>query len=337
MRAFLVNTLWIAAATIGSTLSPTTDAFCPLVPALQPSRARTSSVLPPPSQVCLNVATAGDFGDASPKPNIAKALSSAPWFNIAPSLRRPAAVIVGSTFAFFLQHTFSLPSPLVAPVTLGMISATAINLLDLPLLPYQAPFYVGAFAGTTSTAIMSSLPAISLLSLVVVSFFELFERKGLFPGKGGRLGACATMSSAVFALLLSRLSLLSEFRALLSPPFNAPALLAPFAFASAGAVACTALRRKDWTPVTASAALGTLGTLGIRGSLGGFFYAGTFIGMSANANDCEQVPYKSQILAAAFLALFFQTVGQNILAGVGGKLGAAACAACVTRDSLEKR
>ena len=75
----------------------------------------------------------------------------------------------------------------------GLISAAAIA-AGAPLSPYQAPLYCGAFAGTTSTAIMANLPAISILSVVVVIMFEMYERKGLFPGKGGRLGACATMS-----------------------------------------------------------------------------------------------------------------------------------------------
>lgn len=141
-------------------------------------------------------------------------------------------------------------------------------------------------------------------------------------------------------LLVSKLKLFSELRALAVPPFNVASTmssaLSPFAYASAGAIACTALRRRSWTPVTASAALGSVGTLAIGGPLGGFFYAGSFIGMSANAANKEEASFKSQVLAAALLALFFQTFGQNILAGVGGKLGAAACAACVTRDKLQQ-
>lgn len=281
MRAFHASVVWAVVLTALSALSTQrTYAFSPSVP------LSTSQVIPV-SQRMRTSSFSRRGGplravvDGKGAGNVDKTPSSTPWLTRASALRRPAAVIVGSTFAFCMQHGFSLPSPLVAPVTLGIISAALINIVGLPLTPYQAPFYVGAFAGTTSTALMSSLPAISLLSLVVVSLFEVFERKGLFPGKGGRLGACATMSSAVFALLISKLSLLSELRALLSPPFSVPSLLAPFAFASAGAVACTALRRKGWTPVSASATLGSLGTLGIRGSLGGFFYAGTFIGESA--------------------------------------------------------
>jgi hypothetical protein len=259
-------------------------------------------------------------------------------------LQRPLAVATGTLSAWLLQSNWKLASPLVAAVVVGLTSAPLS-----PLAAFQAPLYCGAFAGTTSLCIVKDPGTMLGLAVICATMFETFERKKLFPGKGGRLGMCATLSSALLTLLCGKMHLRKEVGAFFakvaawltavaadpSLVVGAGQLCVPaFVAASSGAVISTALRRRGWAPVSASALCGALGTLGIGGGTGGLFYMGSFIGMSANANDKEAAPFVTQILAANLAALFFLAFGQFVLAGVGGKLGAAALLGVLACGSL---
>ena len=165
---------------------------------------------------------------------------------------------------------------------------------------------------------------------------------------------CATLTSTIFTLACGQTALCKEFAALFSKTAACVVALwsspvaqliglgklgwktaAPaFAAASSGAVLSTFLRRRSVSPVPASAICGALGTLGIGGGAGGLFYMGSFIGMSATANDAKARPYATQILAANLAATFFLVLGQFILGGVGGKLGAAALLGVLACDSI---
>lgn len=266
-------------------------------------------------------------------------------------LKRPAAVFAGTTSAWLLQQNWNLASPLVAAATVGFCS-TPMS----PLKAYQAPLYCGAFAGTTSIGIVTD-PRIALgLACITSIMFETFERKKLFPGRGGRLGMCATLSSTILTLLNGRLNVPKELIAYFGNIFGQVAaspdalsiatnvmpgitntVLPSFVIASFGAVLSTFMRRRGLGPVPSSAICGLLGTTYIRGSLGGLFYMGSFIGMSADANDSSQVDYRRQILAAILSTTFFLGLGQYILAGVGGKLGAAALLGVLSSSSLLRR
>jgi hypothetical protein len=268
-------------------------------------------------------------------------------------LKRPLAVMTGTLSAWLLQSYLKLDSPLVAAVAVGLTS--------IPLSPrvkYQAPLYCGAFAGTTSVGIVNRPSNILALALIAASLFELFERKELFPGKGGRLGMCATISSTILAFSCSQTKVRRELFDLLRSITNWTSIIAidstrvydsirellsilgpAIISASGGSVACTALRRRGWSPVAASAIVGSLGTLGLArfvgNGLGGLFYMGSFIGMSANANDKIKAPYTVQIFAASLAVIFFQGFGQFVLAGVGGKLGAAALCGVLATGAIQ--
>lgn len=266
-------------------------------------------------------------------------------------LKRPSAVLLGTTSAWLLQQNWNLASPLVAAATVGFASSPVS-----PLKGYQAPLYCGAFAGTTSIGIVHE-PRIALgLALITATMFETFERKKLFPGRGGRLGMCATISSTILTLLSGRLDVFTELKALfvritteiMTAPdfFNLAAKTVPgisnivvpsFTLASLGAIVSTFLRRKGLGPVPSSAICGLIGTLFIKGSVGGLFYMGSFIGMSADANDAAAVDYPSQVLAAILATSFFLGLGQYILAGVGGKLGAAALCGVLASSSIIRK
>ena len=274
------------------------------------------------------------------------------------ALKRPLAVGTGTLSAWLLQSNWKLASPLVAAVVVGLTSAPLS-----PLAAYQAPLYCGAFAGTTSIGIVKGPSTMVALAVICAAMFETFERKKLFPGKGGRLGMCATTSSSILTLLCGKTKLKKEGAALvgkilawLSATASNPTVslvgtgqltvrtcTPAFAAASSGAVLSTFLRRRGWGPVPASALCGALGTLGMGGAAGGLFYMGSFIGMSANANDPEKAPYATQMLAANLAAFFFLAFGQYVLGGVGGKLGAAAlcgvlaCGSVVTYTAERKR
>ena len=96
------------------------------------------------------------------------------------------------------------------------------------------------------------------------------------------------------------------------------------------------MRRRGFSPVTASSLVGCLGIWGIGGPLGALFYAGTFVGMSADAASVETRSLKGQVVAAGVMTVIFQVLGRGFLGGVGGKLGAAALWGVLVRDSLEK-
>lgn len=69
--------------------------------------------------------------------------------------------------------------------------------------------------------------------------------------------------------------------------------------------------------------------------MGALMYAGSFIGMSADAGSKEKRGFKGQVVAAGFMTLFFQSLGKHFLGTVGGKLGAAALLGVLVRDKLE--
>ncbi|GMH85292.1 hypothetical protein TrVE_jg7798 [Triparma verrucosa] len=265
---------------------------------------------------------------------------------------RPAVVVGGTMGAYALRSTFNLPSPLSAPILLGSLSYLLIN-LNLPLQSHQPSLYCGAFAGTSAMSLMSTPLNSIYLGLIAAILFEAFERFKLFTGKGGRLGMCATMSSTVFTAVRGRLALGSELKAFIkSIPCSTNAafavatqatvvgaggaLVMPGLAASAGAVLCTLMRRRGFSPVTASSLVGSLGIWGIGGPLGALFYAGTFVGMSADAASVETRSLKGQVVAAGVMTVIFQVLGRGFLGGVGGKLGAAALGGVLVRDSLEK-
>lgn len=266
-------------------------------------------------------------------------------------LKRPSAVLLGTTSAWLLQQHWNLASPLVAAATVGFLSSPFS-----PLKGYQAPIYCGAFAGTTSIGIVHE-PRIAFgLALITATMFETFERLKLFPGRGGRLGMCATISSTLLTLLSGRLDVITELKVLFtristeivtspdiidlaakSAPGISNTVIPSFTIASIGAVVSTFLRRKGLGPVPSSAICGLIGTLFIRGSIGGLFYMGSFIGMSADANDAALVDYRSQVLAAILATSFFMGFGQFVLAGVGGKLGAAALCGVLASSSIIRK
>ena len=285
--------------------------------------------------------------DAAARVEVAVAAQMSPRLQLN-ELKRPLAVVMGTLSAWLLQSNWKLASPLVAAVVVGLMSAPL-----RPLAAFLAPLYCGAFAGTTSMGIVKGPRTMLGLAVICATMFEAFERNELFPGKGGRLGMCATLSSALLTLLCGKTHLRKEVGAFtaavaawLAAVAADPSLVVgagqltvkmcvpAFAAASSGAVISTALRRRGWGPVPASALCGALGTLGIGGGAGGLFYMGSFIGMSANANDKEMAPYVTQILAANLAAIFFLAFGQFILAGVGGKLGAAALLGVLACGSL---
>jgi len=131
---------------------------------------------------------------------------------------------------------------------------------------------------------------------------------------------CATLSGTIFAAVkgkvnlrveclevLSKIALMAPTAFLAATRSAAEAFILPFIFASLGAITCTLFRRRRWLPVSASSAVGAVGVYGLGGELGAFVYAGSFIGMSS---DAEKTDLKRQVVAAGFLTLFFQVLGK---------------------------